>query len=281
MVNSILLSSSVYLESVEQLIKNLEKQTLNVDNLEDILNDDNRQEIITKSFSSISLNTIPIDDISITFPNNDENFSINNFLTQCDNQDGEFTWDNRYDTHANYRLNLKTDKSQPIDSKSRRQKPSSTYSDDDILSNVANHMNNWSMPSSFEQLINKSEQIRSQSNLLPPSSCQQQISNHNHSSESSSTSWRQMKECQRTTTEIETKETRTPSPLNLYKIFQQKSNTTTSSSSRNVLQLYRQQNESIVSNHTKEINDQAVQTSILLDNQSQPTTIITGTLKDH
>jgi len=214
MINPILLSSSVYLENVEQLIKNLEKKTLNVENFQDILNNDNRQEIINKSFSS---STMPISDRK-------------RFLTQRDNQ---------YDIHANYHC----DKLQQINRKSRRQKPGSTCYDDDVLSNVANHMNNRPMRSSFKQSINKPKQIRSQSN--PPPS-QQERSNQNNSS-GSSTSWRQMKENQRTTTEIETKEDRSPSPLSLYKIFQQKSHLTAAS------KLSRQHHD---------VTDQAIQTSI-------------------
>jgi hypothetical protein len=211
MINPILLSSSVYLENIEQLIKNIENQTLNVENFEDILNNDNRQEIINKSSSS---STMPIN-------------NRNRFLTQ-------------YDIHANYHLTFSSDKSQQINRKSRRQKTGLTCYDDDVLSNVANRP----MRSSF----NKSKQIRSQSN--PPS-----ISNQNNSSRSSSTSWRQMKENQQITTEIETKEDRSPSPLSLYKIFQQKSHLNA------ISKLNRQHHD---------VTDQAVQT-----------TSTTGILKDH
>src|SRR5690242_1496670 len=68
MINPILLSSSVYLENVEQLIKNLEKQTINV---EDILNNHDKQETIIKSFSS---DTMPINDMS------DDNFLIKSLI---------------------------------------------------------------------------------------------------------------------------------------------------------------------------------------------------------
>lgn len=90
-----------------------------------------------------------------------------------------------------------------------------------------------------EDIIDKSRQIRSQSN--PPSSPQQQISN---------TSWREMKKTQRIPREFEKTDDRPLLTINLYKIFQQKSQI-------NALPLNRQQ------------NDQAVQTSILLQNQSK------------
>jgi hypothetical protein len=275
-INPILLSSSAHLENVEQLIKNLEQQTAD-----------------TTSFSS---NAVSIQDNffnqSITLPNsastinlNDGNLSMDSLLFQPDlfnneqqtlstnDQDNAFTWDDQYDARANYRLTFSTDKSQQIDSKSRRhkhpstsQKTSSSYSDDDILSNVTNNMTDWSMRSSlnpFEQSTNQQQQIRYQSNA----------------SESLSTSWRQMKESQRLTTEIPTKETRSSSPFNLYKIFQQKSNIT--SSSRSAFHIYQQQNDSILLNHTTKIStekskisqshlstDQAIQTSIFLDSSS-------------
>ncbi|CAF1224565.1 unnamed protein product [Adineta steineri] len=340
-INPAFLSSSAHLENVEQLIKNIEQQTLNGDNFEDIStnNDNNRQEITTKSFTSISSNTLPIhnhhhhsknitllDGSNITVHNNDEDHSVDSLLIQRDllfnndelkqqispvndqnllnEQDAGYTWDDQYDTRANYRLTFSTDKSQHIDSKiskprryknrSISEKISPTFSDDDISSNLTNNMNDWSMRSStntFEQLINQSAQIHSQSNPPPPpppapSSCQQQQqqtpTNHSSGSSttSSSTSWRQMKESHRTTTATETKETRPPSPLCLYKIFQQKSNTTTTSSpSRNIFPLKRYQKDTNVPNHINEINtdksksshlstDQAIQTSILLDSPS-------------
>ncbi len=156
MINPILLSSSIYLKNVEQLIENLEKQTCQIENLENIFNNHNRQEIDTKSFSSLS-------------SNDKENFLIESIIFP--------------------KKNFST------------QRDRSTSSPD---------------PKS-----------RSQSN--PPSS---------------STSWRQMKESQRITTDIETKETRTVSPLNLYKIFQQKSSLT-------AFQSYQQQHNSLIPNHTK------------------------------
>ncbi|CAF1202729.1 unnamed protein product [Adineta steineri] len=340
-INPAFLSSSAHLENVEQLIKNIEQQTLNGDNFDDISsnNDNNRQEITTKSFTSISSNTLPIhnhhhhsknitllDGSNITVHNNDEDHSVDSLLIQRDllfnndelkqqispindqnllnEQDAGYTWDDQYDTRANYRLTFSTDKSQHVDSKipkprryknrSISEKISPTFSDDDISSNLTNNMNDWSMRSStntFEQLINQSAQIHSQSNPPPPpppapSSCQQQQqqtpTNHSSGSSttSSSTSWRQMKESHRTTTATETKETRPPSPLCLYKIFQQKSNTTTTSSpSRNIFPLKRYQKDTNTPNHINEINtdksksshlstDQAIQTSILLDSPS-------------
>jgi len=179
MINPNLLSSSTYLENVEQVIKNLEKQTFNLGNFENILS------------------------------NNDKSLSINS------------------DTPANI------DKS-----KSHRQKSKSVYSDDIIVSNIVNHMNNPSSSSSQQQIPNNNNNNSSGS-----------------STTSSSTSWRQMKESQRIITGIETKETRSLSPFNLYKNFQQKSNI---SSSRNTFQLNRQK------------NDQAIQT-----------TLTTGTFKIH
>ncbi len=147
MINPILLSSSAHLENVEQLIKNLEKQTLDLDNFEDILSNRNRQDIITKSFSSVSSSTMAIDDIpddnflikSISLTNTggikmDEHLSMDSLFTQRDlfenddikkqitppindqsllvDQEGGFTWDDQYDTRANYRLTFSTDKSQ-------------------------------------------------------------------------------------------------------------------------------------------------------------------------
>ncbi|CAF1302728.1 unnamed protein product [Rotaria sordida] len=334
MINSILLPSSIHLENLEKLIKNLEQQTFSVDNFENILNNDSKQEIITQSSSSLSSSTVPINDISnenfliknITLTNdttttdhNHESFSMDSLSTQrdlfsnddfteqqlsttndqslCNDQDSGFTWDDQYDTQANYCITFNTDKSEEIDTKSEKssqyehestnKKLNSAYSDDDILSNVViNNMNDWSMQldlNTFEQLINQSQQIHSQYNLSS-SSCQQQ--NQNNNSSISSTSWRQMKQNQRTTTttttEIKKREIRSLSPINLYKIFQQKSNTiTSSSSSRSAFQLYRQQNDSIASNHINKIliekskqsqshptTNQAIQTSILADSSS-------------
>jgi hypothetical protein len=124
-------------------------------------------------------------------------------------------------------------------------------------------MNDWSMRSSLNPLEQSTTFIHSQSNPLSLSS-QQQVPNNNNSP-GSSTSWRSMKESQRITPSIETKETRSSSSLNLYKIFQQKSNMIVSSS--------RQQNDSIVPNHldyhkiekSYRNTDQAIQTSIQLD----------------
>ena len=153
-INPILLSSSVHLENVEQLIRNLEKQTLDLDNFEDILSNRNRQDIITKSFSSVSSNNMAIDDTpddnflvkSISLNNTgagrmDDHLSMDSLLAQrnlFDNEDskkqqtppgndqslcldqGTFTWDDQYDTRANYRLTFSTDKSQQIDPKSEK-----------------------------------------------------------------------------------------------------------------------------------------------------------------
>ncbi|CAF2797259.1 unnamed protein product [Rotaria sp. Silwood2] len=345
MINSILLPSSIHLENLEKLIKNLEKQTFNVDNFENILNNDNKQEIITKSFSSLSSSTIPIDDItdenflikSISLTNdatitdhNHESFSMDSLSTQrdlfsnddfkkqkisatndqslCNDQDSGFTWDDQYDTQTNYCMTFNIDKPEEIDSKLEKsskfeqqttnQKENSTYSDDNILSNVVNNMNDWSMQSdlnTLEQSINQSQQIHSQFNL-PLSSDQQQNLNNNNSS-GSSTSWRQMKQNQRTTTDIETRETRPLSPISLYKIFQQKSNMITSSS-RSAFQLYRQQNDFLDSNHiNKTVTeksklsqcyptiDQAIQTSIQVDSSSnsqcQTTSVIESKCKSY
>ncbi|CAF3192320.1 unnamed protein product [Rotaria sp. Silwood2] len=345
MINSILLPSSIHLENLEKLIKNLEKQTFNVDNFENILNNDNKQEIITKSFSSLSSSTIPIDDItdenflikSISLTNdatitdhNHESFSMDSLSTErdlfsnddfkkqkisatndqslCNDQDSGFTWDDQYDTQTNYCMTFNIDKPEEIDSKLEKsskfeqqttnQKENSTYSDDNILSNVVNNMNDWSMQSdlnTLEQSINQSQQIHSQFNL-PLSSDQQQNLNNNNSS-GSSTSWRQMKQNQRTTTDIETRETRPLSPISLYKIFQQKSNMITSSS-RSAFQLYRQQNDFLDSNHiNKTVTeksklsqcyptiDQAIQTSIQVDSSSnsqcQTTSVIESKCKSY
>lgn len=157
-INPLLLTSSAHLENVEQLIKNLEKQTLDIDNFEDILSNRNRQEIITKSFSSVLSNTMGIDDIpddnflvkSISLTNtggaitdlNDEHLSMDSLLTHRDlfendemkkqrtppsndqslsiDQDAAFTWDDQYDTRANYRLTFSTDKSHQMDPKNEK-----------------------------------------------------------------------------------------------------------------------------------------------------------------
>jgi hypothetical protein len=169
MINPILLSSSIYLKNVEQLIENLEKQTCHIENLENIFNKHNRQEIDTKSFSSLS-------------SNDNENFLIESIIFPKKN----------FSTHRD----------------------------------------------------------RSTSSPDPKSRCQS-------NPPSSSTSWRQMKENQRITTDIKTKETRTVSPLNLYKIFQKKSSLT-------AFQSYQQQHNSLIPNHTKSksYNSLTIPTSI-------------------
>jgi hypothetical protein len=181
-------------------------------------------------------------------------------------------------------------------------------------------MNDWSMrsstnaleqsvehrsnkpPTSYAAVQQHSAYMRSQSQ--PTSlSPQQQLPNNNGSptssttSSSSSVSLRRMKESQRTTSGIETKEARPSSPLSLYKIFQQKSQTASSASPRSAFQYYRQQSDSIVPNNTDSMTisgekikssyyqrkqhqndrpssqtnpgtDQAIQTSIILDSSS-------------
>jgi hypothetical protein len=157
-INPILLSSSAHLENVEQLIKNLEKQTLDIDNFEDILSNRNRQDIITKSFSSVSSSTMAIDDTpednflikSISLTNtggartgfHDENVSMDSLFTQRDlfendeikkqqtppvndqtvsiDQEGAFSWDDQYDARANYRLTFSTDKQPQMDPKTEK-----------------------------------------------------------------------------------------------------------------------------------------------------------------
>jgi hypothetical protein len=152
------------------------------------------------------------------------------------------------------------------------------YSDDGLLPNVTNQMNDWSMRSScnaLEQSMNSNDQksagmtqiqaqqqqqqqqpanfIRSQSHPVSFSPSQQIPGNNSSpnsstTSSSSSASWRRMKDSQRTTPGVEPKETRPPSPLSLYKIFQQKSQmaASSSSSSRSAFQFYRHQTDSIV-----------------------------------
>lgn len=149
--------------------------------------------------------------------------------------------------------------------------------------------------------------VRSQSH--PTSfSPQQQIANTNGSpnssttSSSSSASWKRMKESQRTTSGLETKEIRPPSPMSLYKIFQQKSQMNASSTSpRSAFQYYRNQTDSVVPNNhdsmtisgermntskpkssssrqkrstsqTNSSTDQAIQTSMLIDSSSNSST---------
>lgn len=154
-ITPILLSSAAHLENVEQLIKNLEKNTANVEDFGDILNNDRRHELITKSFSSVCVNDMTIDD-----DENEDNFlvksisMVNNGATSTDSlfndrplfdnddykkqqtppgidqslftdQETAFTWDDQYDTRANYRLTFSHDKHQKHDgksSKSHRQK---------------------------------------------------------------------------------------------------------------------------------------------------------------
>jgi hypothetical protein len=208
----------------------------------------------------------------------------------------------------------------------------SINSDDGLNTSLTNNMNNWSMNSSFNTLEQSTEQrnnkpplssgnnqqtsfVHSQSN---PSSFspqqqqqQQQLPNNNNNnsppssttSSSSSASWKRMKESQRTTSGVETKEPRPTSPISLYKIFQQKSQMNASSTSpRSAFQFYRQPNDSIVPNNndsmtisgekmlteksksshyqkrqtqndrpssqTNSSTDQAIQTSIVLDSSS-------------
>ena len=152
-INPTMLSSADHLENVEQLIKNLEKQTLDLDNFEDIMSNRNRQEIITKSFSSVLSNNMAIDDVpednflvkSISFANHgasagmDGNLSMDSLFNQrdlFDNDDSKkqqtppandqslyadhesaFAWDDRYDTRANYRLTFSTHQQHQTESK--------------------------------------------------------------------------------------------------------------------------------------------------------------------
>ena len=145
-INPILLSASAHLENVEQLIKNLDRQKLDLDNFEHILSHQNRQDIITKSFSSVSANPMAIDDVpddsflvkSISLTGHgigtlgDGNLSMDSLFNHRDlfeqseykqqqtppandqslyaDQDVAFTWDDQYDTRANYRLTFSTDK---------------------------------------------------------------------------------------------------------------------------------------------------------------------------
>lgn len=147
-------------------------------------------------------------------------------------------------------------------------------SDDGLPANVTNQMNDWSMRSSLNVLEQSMDQgnpksmglsqgqqqqqanfIRSHSHPTSFSPPQQIPANNNSSnssttSSSSSASWRKMKDSQRTTSGTETKEARPPSPMNLYKIFQQKSQMAGSTSSRSAFQFYRQQADSLVPNTT-------------------------------
>ncbi|CAF3097950.1 unnamed protein product [Rotaria socialis] len=337
MINSILLPSSIHLENLEQLIKNLEQQTLNIDNFENTLNNDNNQKLLDNSYLSVSSNTISIDNAldesfllkSIKIKNDptkdnhtDESISIDSLSVQrdlfihedlqqqnrpvsndqslCQDHDSGFTWDDQYDTQANYCIAFNIDKSQELDSKydkssrsQTNQKSNSVYSDDEILSNMINNINDWSMRSdcnAFEQPINRSENIHSQFHL-PSSTWPQSIQNNNASG--SSTSWRQMKQNQRATTqETDEQETRPLSPINLYKIFQQKSNAI-AVSPRIAFQPYRQQNDASDKMTTEKSTtsqshshiDQANQTSIHVDsslnNQCQTTSPIGSKSKSY
>ena len=315
MINPILLSSSFYLANVEKLIKHLEEQTFNIDHLEDC---DNKQRTISKTLSSNTIPIDDISDNSfltksITHTNDApttnhthdhcsiENLTVNDNSNHSDelikknilssneqnffnNQDREFTWDDQYDTHTNYCLTLRTDKPELKHSdlqkfhQSINQKIHSTNCHNDLYSNLPIHMNDWSMQPDFntiEQSVNQIEQINSESKHSL-SSNRQQLSNNNSSY--SSTSWRHMKQNQRTAADIERKEMRPLSPLSLYQIFQRKSNTITSSS-RNAFQLYRQCYNSMFSNFRNQVikektksssnTVQTIQTSIRLDNSNQ------------
>ena len=152
-INPTLLSSADHLENVEQLIKNLEKQTLDLDNFEDILSNRNRQEIITKSFSSVMSSHMAMDDApednflvkSISFAGHgagtiaDGNLSMDSLFNHRDlfdnddlkkqqtppgndqslyaDQETAFAWDNGYDTRANYRLTFSTNQQHQMESK--------------------------------------------------------------------------------------------------------------------------------------------------------------------
>ena len=141
------------------------------------------------------------------------------------------------------------------------------YSDDGLPPNVTSNMNDWSMRSSVNALEQSVEQVadskpldlqqqaafvRSQSHPTsfssqqPPAANNASPSSSTTTSSSSSASWRRMKESQRTTSVIETKEApRPPSPLSLYKIFQQKSQMA-ASSPRSAFQYYRQPTDAVV-----------------------------------
>ena len=147
------------------------------------------------------------------------------------------------------------------------------YSDDGLPPNVTSQMTDWSMRSST---LNALDQPMDQGEVktkifIPQTSAQQQSLNvarsqshpisfspsqttpvNNNSPNSSSTSssssasWRRNKEAQRTTSSTETKDARPPSPLNLYKIFQQKTQMANSSTPRSAFQYYHQQTDSVV-----------------------------------
>ena len=138
--------------------------------------------------------------------------------------------------------------------------------------NINNNMNDWSIRSSsnmLEQSMNPSPTVAQQQPIPANQSS-------GSSTTSSSTSWRQMKESQRTTGGMESKETRPPSPLCLYKIFQQKSNINSLPTIRTIFPLNPFQRDLLTPNHTNETatdkssnhrrsrlsSDQAIQTSI-------------------
>ena len=309
LINPVLISSSAHLEDVEQLIKNIEKQTFIADNLSNISHNTNAKETVIKSFTSNLPDIAPLDNHLLTksipgvngTSNKDENvvkqrdsldvddarrqqiFSITtNDQSLFHEPDITYTWDDQYDARANYRLTFSTDKLQQADvksDKSRRYKHQATsqktianYSDDDIPMNINNNMNDWSIRSSSNML--------DQSMNPSPAAAQQQPILTNQSSgsstTSSSTSWRHMKESQRTTGGTESKDTRPPSPLCLYKIFQQKSNMNSLPTIRTIFPLNPLQRDLLTPNHNTETStdkssshrrsrlssDQAIQTSI-------------------
>ncbi|CAF0783895.1 unnamed protein product [Adineta ricciae] len=308
LINPVLISSSAHLEDVEQLIKNIEKQTFIADNLLNISHSSNVKETVIKSFTSNSSDIAPLDNhlLSKIIPgvngtsNKDENVvkqrdsldvddvrkqqifsATTNDQSLVHEPDTAYTWDDQYDARANYRLTFSTDRLQQADTKSdksRRYKHQATsqqittnYSDDDIPMNINNNMNDWS--------------IRSSSNMLdqsmnPTPTAQQQPIPTNQSSgsstTSSSTSWRQTKESQRTAGGMQSKDVRPPSPLCLYKIFQQKSNMNPLPTIRTIFPLNPLQRDLLTPNHNTESStdksnnhrrsrlssDQAIQTSL-------------------
>lgn len=299
LINPGLLSSSAHLENVAQLIKNIEKQTFIPNELPNLSSQHASKESLTKSLSTFSPSIAPLDDSflarSILLLNenitnaehrlsrrvSDTHDETKGAPLSSTNNDPAYAWDDQYDPRSNYCFTFGTDKPPPaVDAKpdkarrykhrSLSQKVNPVCSDDEQSLNIANHMNDWSMRSSSNTL--------EQPQPTPPSSTQPQLTPANNSSgsstTSSSTSWRQMKESQRTPTGADAKDARPPSPLCLYKIFQQKSTMAASSNAPSVSPFQRFRADLLLSNISNEppvdkvksrlSADQAVQTSMLL-----------------
>ncbi|CAF0860826.1 unnamed protein product [Didymodactylos carnosus] len=160
---------------------------------------------------------------------------------------------NNNNNHHSHHLHKSNHQRPKTDEKKKKRSSStsngqstSTYLDDLPPDTSTTNLNDWSMRSSFdlEQSLDMSPQpyVQQQQPILTTSSsttallrsqAQKEAVPLPHSpggssttSSSSSTSWKRMKESQRTSSGVEAKETRPPSPFSLYRIFQQKTSST-------------------------------------------------------